>query len=78
MRNWLKNLFSESGEASMSRTLAFVALLFACGWITYLVIKNQALPDLHGIALFVGTPYGLGKLGQTIQAFSNHQDAEEK
>jgi len=75
MREWIKKLFSESGEASMSRTAAFIALVFACGWVTYLVIKNGALPDLHGIALFVGTPYGLGKIGETIAKFQGSDKA---
>jgi hypothetical protein len=66
MRSWLKALFSESGEASMSRTLAAGALVSGCAWITYLVWHNHVLPDLGGLTVFVATPYGLGKLGQTI------------
>jgi hypothetical protein len=78
MRQWFKNLFSDSGMASMSRTAAFIALLFSCGWVTYLVIKNTALPELGGIAAFVGTPYGLGKLGETIAKFQGGSMADDK
>jgi hypothetical protein len=71
MLEWLKKLFSDSDEASMSRMLALLALLFGCGWVTYLVIVHKILPDLKDVAVFVGTPYGLGKFGS---AFKNLTD----
>ncbi len=67
MRQFLKQLFSESGEASFSRTGSFLALLLACGWVSYIVWKTHALPSLQGLTLFIGTLYGLGKTGETVQ-----------
>ncbi len=67
MRQFLKQLFSESGEASFSRTGSFMALALACGWVSYIVWKTHALPNLQGLTMFIGTLYGLGKTGETVQ-----------
>jgi hypothetical protein len=67
MKKFLQQLFSESGEASFSRLGAFVALGFACGWITYLALHIHVLPSLEGIPLFLAALYGLGKANQTLQ-----------
>lgn len=67
MSVFLRQLFSESGEASYSRIGSFLALLFACGWVSVIVYKTHALPELQGLALFVATLYGLGKAGETLQ-----------
>ena len=71
MKGWLGKLLSDSADASMSRTLAAIAMLFGCGWVTYLVFKTKGLPDLHGLAVFCGTPYALGKLGETVAKFKD-------
>jgi len=67
MGTYLRQLFSESGEASFSRLGSSLALCFACGWVTYIVWRTRALPGLEGLTLFIGTLYGLGKAGETIQ-----------
>jgi len=67
MMRFIQQLFSESGEASFSRLGAFVALTFACGWITYLVIRTHIMPSLEGLTLFIGALYGLGKANETLQ-----------
>ncbi len=67
MREFLKQLFSESGEASFSRTGSFLALGISCVWVTYIVWTTRALPNLEGLTLFIGTLYGLGKTGETVQ-----------
>jgi len=67
MSQWSGKLFSESGEASFCRVGAFIALVFACAWISYLVLKNHALPDLEGITFFISTIYALGKGNETLQ-----------
>ena len=72
MLEWLKKLFSESEEASMSRLLSLVALFCSCGWITYLVVIHRALPDLNSVAVFVGTPYGLGKFGSALKSLASN------
>ncbi len=65
--NFLHQLFSESGEASFSRLGSFLALLFGCAWVSFIVWKTGALPGLEGLALFIASLYGLGKAGETLQ-----------
>ena len=67
MIKFLQQLFSESGEASFSRLGAFLALSFACGWVTYLVLHTHVLPSLEGLTLFIAALYGLGKANETLQ-----------
>ncbi len=67
MIRFLQQLFSESGQASFSRLGAFVALGFACGWITYLVLRTHILPSLEGLTFFIAALYGLGKANETLQ-----------
>jgi hypothetical protein len=67
MRLFCKQLFSESGEASFSRTGSFLALAAGCAWISFVVWKTHALPDLTGLTIFIATLYGLGKAGETVQ-----------
>jgi hypothetical protein len=67
MIDFLRQLFSESGVASFSRTGAFIALIFSCLWVTYVVWHNGSLPGLDGLSIFIGTLYGLGKAGETVQ-----------
>ena len=69
MSKFFQQLFSESGEASFSRLGAFIALAFACGWITYLVLRTHILPSLEGLTLFIAALYGLGKANETLQRF---------
>lgn len=64
---FFKKLFSDSGEVSFSRTASGIAVICSCVWVSYVVYKNIAIPDLSGIALFIGTLYGLGKVSETIQ-----------
>jgi len=67
MKNFLGQLFSESGAASFSRLGSFLALLSACGWVSYIVWKTRALPGLDGLTFFIASLYGLGKAGETAQ-----------
>lgn len=67
MKNYLKQLFSESGEASFSRVGSFLALMCALAWLSYIVWETRVVPSLDGVTFFVGSLYGLGKAGQTIQ-----------
>jgi hypothetical protein len=65
--NFIRQLFSESGEASFSRISSFLALTAACGWVSKIVWTTHQLPHLEGLALFIATFYGVGKTGETIQ-----------
>lgn len=67
MIRFLQQLFSESGEASFSRAGAFIALVCACLWVSYLVWRTGALPSLEGLTFFIASLYGLGKAGETLQ-----------
>lgn len=67
---FLKDLFSESSTASFGRVGAGVALLASIFWVSWVVYKTNAIPDLGGVALFIGTLYGLSKAGSVAQAFS--------
>lgn len=67
MKQYLKQLFSDSGEASFSRLGSSVALAAGCGWISFVVWKTHALPHFQGLTIFIATLYGLGKAGETVQ-----------
>lgn len=67
MKTFLRQLFSESREASFSRVGAFVALAFACAWVSYIVRRTGSLPSLEGLTFFIATLYGLGKAGETVE-----------
>lgn len=64
-----RGVFSDAdGTPSFSRVASGFALCFACGWITAVVLKHYALPDFAGISMFVGTLYGINKVGGLAQA----------
>ena len=66
MREFFRNLFSESGQASFSRVGTSLALLCACGWVSWIVWRTGALPALEGLTIFIASLYGLGKAGETV------------
>lgn len=74
MKSYLSHLFSESDEASFSRVGSFLALIFSLGWLSYIVWKTRVVPGLDGVTFFVGSLYGLGKVGQTIQRVIGKKD----
>jgi hypothetical protein len=67
MKQFLQELFSESGTASFSRVGTFIALLSASAWVSRIVWKTGALPGLEGLTFFIASLYGLGKAGETVQ-----------
>jgi hypothetical protein len=67
MNSFLRQLFAEGGGASFSRAGSFIALIFACGWITRIVWITHALPPFDGVTLFIASLYGLGKVGEMVQ-----------
>ena len=68
---FLKSTFSErDGSASSTRVLAGSVVLSTLAWVTFLVIKNHALPDLSGASLFVGSGfsgYGVNRLSEVMK-----------
>ena len=67
MSRFLQQLFSESGEASFSRAGAFLALMFGCIWVSWIVWRTASLPSLESLTFFGASLYGLGKAGETLQ-----------
>jgi hypothetical protein len=69
MRLFFQQLFSDSGAASFSRVGSFLALVFACSWVSYIVWKTRELPSFEGLTIFIASLYGLGKVGETVQRY---------
>lgn len=64
MLNFLKAVFSESGEGSFSRVASAFLCMFACGWVSSIVYHNHKLPDpseLLALGAFVSLFYGINK-----------------
>jgi hypothetical protein len=71
-KSFLKGLLRESdGTPSSSRTLTACVILASLCWISYVVIKTHALPDLTTVSAFDtvvgGSLYGLNRLSQTAK-----------
>lgn len=71
---FLASAFSEdSTMGSSSRLLSGAIVMFTLGWVTYLVAKNHAMPDLAGPLTFmntgVGTLMGINKASEVVSAF---------
>lgn len=68
-----KSVFSEDGEGSYSRCAAGTVVIAAVAWVTHVVWKTNAIPDLTGISAFVvscaGVHYGLNKASEIVGAF---------
>lgn len=72
---FLKSVFSEDGQGSYSRFASGAIVFSTLGWITYLVIKHGALPDLSGPALFIGAGsavYGVNKAEAIVGALKGN------
>ena len=63
---WKWVFSEESGTPSFSRVFTGLIVSFACGWVTELVLHNHALPDFAGLALFIGTLYGVNRVGNVF------------
>jgi hypothetical protein len=69
--SFLKETVSEAnGSASFGRMAAAAIVTFTLGWITYLVLKTHAMPDLAGPTLFLSSgtsaTYGANKVAGVI------------
>lgn len=70
-QNFWKGLLRESdGTPSTSRLGSLVTLIAALVWISYLVFKTHAVPDVSGFEHFVvgvvASLYGVNKVSTTI------------
>ena len=63
---YIKSTFSEAdGTGSATRFLAGGGVLSTIVWVSYIVLRTHALPDLSGAALFVSASfsgYGINKV----------------
>jgi hypothetical protein len=70
--SFMKSVLSEDGQGSYSRTAAMAIVLASIGWVSHVVWKTHALPDLTGVSAFVcstvGFHYGVNKASDIIGA----------
>ena len=59
--DFLRELFSETPGVSYGRVGSAVLLMAGVLWVSFLVWTTKQLPDLSGLALLIGTPFGLSK-----------------
>lgn len=74
---FFKEVFSEDGRGSFSRVIQGFIVVMTCLWVTYVVLRTRAIPDLSGCALFIGTGaihYGVGKMAGIVSAFKTPAD----
>jgi hypothetical protein len=64
--SFLREVFSDQGVGSFSNVATAVILAFSIYWVTYLVLKDGKLPDMSGLALFIGTLYGVKKVAGAV------------
>ncbi len=77
---FLREVFSEEGRGSFSRVIQGFIVVTTCSWVTYVVLRTRAIPDLSGCALFIGTGaihYGVGKVAGIVSAFKGTPDKTE-
>jgi len=71
--SFLREVFSEDGQGSYSRSASGTIVLAVLAWVTYIVIKTHAIPDLTGPAWFLvtgtGIHYGTNKAPDIMGAF---------
>lgn len=87
-RFW-RGAFSEAdGTPSSSRILSAFLTVMASGWVSLIVwahIKHPyepILPDLAGLAFFIGVPYGINKgndaIGKIVSVYRTNVNGDEK
>jgi hypothetical protein len=58
-------IYEANGTGSFARTAGMVIILFALGWVTYVVVKTGAIPDLTNVVVFImstaGGFYGINR-----------------
>jgi hypothetical protein len=68
--NYLISVFSEAdGTGSATRVLAGLTVLATLMWVTFIVIKNHALPDLGGASMFISAAfsgYAINKIEKVV------------
>jgi hypothetical protein len=71
LMGYFRSAFSEpNGTGSSTRLLAGGGVLSAIVWVSYIVFKTKALPDLTSASLWLGASfsgYGMGKISDAFQ-----------
>jgi hypothetical protein len=71
--SYLREAFSEDGQASSSRLMMAIHALAGIAWVTYALVHDPAhkLPDFSGVTLFVTAPYAINKFGSAASAIGS-------
>lgn len=72
---FLRSVFSEAdGSGSFSRCTAGLIVVATLAWVSHVVFKTHAIPELDGPAAFLttgaGSLYGTNKLSSIVSAFT--------
>jgi hypothetical protein len=74
---FVSSVFSEDGEGSYSRCAAGAIVLGTIGWISHVVWRTHAIPDLTGPTTFLtvgaSAHYGLNRASDIITALKTKQ-----
>lgn len=81
MFSFLKSVFSEDGQGSYSRSVGGLIALATVTWITYVVFKTKAIPDLSGPTVFFtagsGSHYLVNKAGDIVDSFKGNNKPQQ-
>jgi hypothetical protein len=78
MLDFVKQVFSENGQGSYSRSASGIIVASVIAWVSYVVFRSHTIPDLTGPAAFlttgVGVHYGTNKAPDILTAILNRKD----
>jgi len=69
---FIREVFSEDGQGSFSRVIQGFIVLATCGWVTHVVARTHAIPDLTSPSMFIGAGslhYVANKVPDMLSAF---------
>lgn len=75
MKQWLKDLFSDSSTVSMVRVLSFICVVTASGVAIYSVAKGS---NLDSVSVLCGTFLGIGMGAKVSQKAIEAKDVNRK
>ena len=75
MKHWIRALFSESSDVSMTRFLSFVSVLTAMLIAVTAVVRNL---DLNAAAVLAGTFLAAAFTGKVAQKFAETKPSQEE
>lgn len=71
--SFLREAFSENGQASSSRLMMAFHAIAGTGWMSFFLHRNHALPDpvtIGAVTAFVCAPYGINAMKGAVQSFA--------